>query len=191
MTLTSASFGLSQQRRGHHAPPALDDRFARQPAVQRDLLRRATRISSAPTASLPCARKAGLLVSACSPCGTGPNGAPGIRAQEVSRPRRHDARGWVRAGRRDGTGPSAACRRMGLLCTGSDGLALRREMGRGGRRRLAHEELLVDEEDVHRADGCGDRPGGGHEDAAVDVDAHDVAAAGEYHQRDERDRDAE
>ena len=37
----------------------------------------------------------------------------------------------------------------------------------------------------------GDRPGGDLEGAAVDVDAHDVAAAGEDHERYERERDAE
>lgn len=47
----------------------------------------------------------------------------------------------------------------------------------GGERRarctrpLAHEELLVDQEEVHRAAGRGDRPGGDQENAAVNLGA--------------------
>ena len=61
----------------------------------------------------------------------------------------------------------------------------------GGRWRSAPEELLVEQEDVEEADDGHDGPGDDDGGVAVDVDAHDVAAAGQHDEWYECEGDAE
>ena len=89
---------IASATRTSRNPPALNDRRARQAAVQRDSLRRRD-------AHLECANgfpalraDCGLLVSACSPYGAGPNGAPGIRASQDPQPACEELRREPNAG---------------------------------------------------------------------------------------------